>query len=214
VRSQKEWLTASAQSKEEKQREQRVLEELVEWALRQGEDTLRGTTPLEAYVEVKVARKQRERAEAERKVAVEAKLNEFFDWAERRWAQVGRERVRSLDSRHLLTEHPLRTQSQDALTGAVLDWALTHSEDEDLLRKSPSEVALYLLARNSSLATALELGRFAPPHLDYVEKHGGRVELWVHSPRHTEGATRLTKPLRERLAELAEDGKAAVRYFP
>jgi hypothetical protein len=50
----------------------------------------------------------------------------------------------------------------------VLDWAFTHSQDPDLLRKSPSEVALYLLARNSALATTVELGRFAPPHLDYT----------------------------------------------
>ncbi len=67
-----------------------------------------------------------------------------------------------------MTEHPLRTQSQDALTGAVLDWAFTHVQDDDLLRKSPSEVALYLLARRSALATAIELGRYAPPHLDYT----------------------------------------------
>jgi hypothetical protein len=64
--------------------------------------------------------------------------------------------------------HPLRTQSLDALTAAVLDWALTHSQDPGFVRKSPSEVALYLLARRSALATAIELGRMAPPHLDYT----------------------------------------------
>ena len=73
-------------------------------------------------------------------------------------AALGRRRRRSgcgwLAPRHLLTEHPLRTQSLDALTGAVLDWAYTHTEDADFLRKSPSEVALYLLARRSALATA------------------------------------------------------------
>jgi hypothetical protein len=99
---------------------------------------------------------------------VDAKLEEFLDWGEQRWAEVAQERVRLVAPRHLLTEHPLRTQSQDALTAAVLDWAVTHSRDPDFIRRSPSEVALYLLARHSSLATALELGRFAPPHLDYT----------------------------------------------
>jgi hypothetical protein len=50
--------------------------------------------------------------------------------------------------------------------------------------------------------------------LEYVREHGGRVELWVRSARHAEGATRLTKPLRDRLAELGRVGKADVKYFP
>jgi hypothetical protein len=50
----------------------------------------------------------------------------------------------------------------------VLDWALTHTQDADFVRKDPTEVALYLLARHSALATAIELGRTAPPHLDYA----------------------------------------------
>lgn len=168
IREKRQWLERSAGAEEEKRREQRVLGELHSWALRQSEASLRRNTPLEVYVELDVALKLRERAQAEHQAAVQAKLEEFFDWAERRWAQVGHERVRALDSRHLLTEHPLRTYSQDALAGAVLDWAMTHSQDRDFVRKSPSEVALYLLARRSALATALELGRYAPPHLDYT----------------------------------------------
>jgi hypothetical protein len=101
-------------------------------------------------------------------LAVEARLEEYLDWAQARWADTARQRVRRIAPGHLLTEHPLRTQSQDALTGAVLDWAFTHTHDDDLLKKSPSEVALYLLARRSALATAIELGRYAPPHLDYT----------------------------------------------
>jgi hypothetical protein len=86
-----------------------VLRDMRQWALRQNGATLRRTSPLVVYIDLKVEHQLREQAEAERQAAVEARLNEFLDWAERRWAQVGRERVRALDSRHLLTEHPLRT---------------------------------------------------------------------------------------------------------
>lgn len=111
---------------------------------------------------------QQDRPADARQLAVEVRLEEYLDWAQARWAQTAHQRVRRIAPGHLLTEHPLRTHSQDALTGAVLDWAFTHTRDDDLLRKSPNEVALYLLARRSSLATALELGRYAPPHLDYT----------------------------------------------
>jgi hypothetical protein len=113
------------------------------------------------------AQRQEGQADA-RQLAVEARLEEYLDWAEVRWAQTAHQRVRRIAPGHLVTENPLRTQSLDALTGAVLDWAFTHTRDDDLLKKSPSEVALYLLARRSALATAIELGRYAPPHLDYT----------------------------------------------
>ena len=134
-----------------------------------------GTGALEAYPELKAQRREQERREAERQAAVEARLEEYWQWALVRWEQTSRERVRRVAPRHLLTEHPLRTQSLDALTGAVLDWAFTHTRDEALLQKSPSEVALYLLARRSSLATAVELGRSAPPHLDYTPLPDKRI---------------------------------------
>jgi hypothetical protein len=109
----------------------------------------------------------KEREEARRQAAVDAKLDEFYAWALALWEEAARERVRLVGPHHLLTEHPLRTQSLEALAGAVLDWAYDHAQDEELLRRSPTEVALYLLARSSALATAIELGRTAPPHLDY-----------------------------------------------
>ncbi len=155
-------------SQEEKQSTQRALRELHQWALHQREAELRRRMPVEVYLELKQTREQREREEARRQAAIDAKLEEFFHWAEQRWAETAHERVRLIAPRHLLTEHPLRTQSLDALTNAVLDWALTHTQDEDFVRKTPTEVALYLLARNSALATAIELGRTAPPHLDYA----------------------------------------------
>jgi hypothetical protein len=168
IREQEEWLRRSKAAQEEKRRARAALQDLRDWVQGQSETTLRRRMPVEVYVELKFAREQREREGAARQAAVDAKLEEFFDWAERRWAEAAQERVRLIAPRHLLTEHPLRTQSLDALTGAVLDWALTHSQDPDFVRKSPSEVALYLLARRSALATAIELGRSAPPHLDYT----------------------------------------------
>jgi hypothetical protein len=158
-----------------RQLEQRVLWDLHLWALRQSEAALRRRTPLEVYAELKAQRQEQERQEAERQAAVEARLEEYWKWAEARWEQTSQERVRRVAPRHLLTEHPLRTQSLDALTGAVLDWAFTHTRDEALLRKSPSEVALYLLARRSSLATAVQLGRYAPPYLDYTPLPDKRI---------------------------------------
>ena len=145
-----------------------MLEQLREWVSQQDEAVLRRRMPIEVYVDLKQAQEQREREAAQRQAAIDAKLEEFFDWSEHRWAEAAQERVRLVAPRHLLTEHPLRTQSLDALAGAVLDWALTHTQDEDFPRKNPTEVALYLLARRSALATAIELGRMAPPHLDYT----------------------------------------------
>lgn len=168
IREQGERLERGESSPEEKRRTRAALQDLKSWVGSQSEATLRRRMPVEVYVDLRHAREQREREAAERQAAVEAKLEEFLDWAERRWAETAQERVRLIAPRHLLTEHPLRTQSLDALTGAVLDWALTHSQDPDFVRKTPTEVALYLLARRSALATAIELGRMAPPHLDYT----------------------------------------------
>jgi len=50
--------------------------------------------------------------------------------------------------------------------------------------------------------------------LTYVLNHGGHVELWIRSARHPAGQTRLTKPLRELLNRLADQGKASVQPFP
>jgi Pre-toxin TG len=168
IRDSTEQLEHSQKTEVEKRLERATLQELRSWTEQQSDATLRRRMPVEVYVDLKVARQHREREAAEHQEAVDAKLEEFFDWAERRWAEATQERVRLIAPRHLLTEHPLRTQSLDALTGAVLDWALTHSQDPDFVLRSPSEVALYLLARHSALATAIELGKTASPHLDYT----------------------------------------------
>ncbi|WP_257461603.1 pre-toxin TG domain-containing protein [Archangium lipolyticum] len=98
--------------------------------------------------------------------AVEARLEEYLQWG-MLLMETHASHLRRIAPGHLLTEHPLREKSLDALVRATLAWAYSHTQDPDFLRRSPSEVALYLLASRSSLATAIELGKQAPPHLDY-----------------------------------------------
>ncbi len=105
--------------------------------------------------------------EAEHWKAVEAKLEEYLQWG-MRLMETHATHLRRIAPGHLLTEHPLREKSLNALVDATLAWAYAHTEDPDFLRRSPSEVALYLLASRSALATAIELGKRAPPHLDYT----------------------------------------------
>ncbi|MFY0565004.1 pre-toxin TG domain-containing protein [Archangium lansingense] len=76
---------------------------------------------------------------------------------------------RRLAPGYLLSESPLREQSLRALGNATLAWAYAHTEDPDFLKRTPDEVALYLLASRSALASAVQLGRMAPVHLDYNE---------------------------------------------
>jgi Pre-toxin TG len=160
-------LRQSGDSEEDRRREQLVLAEMTVWMHGQDAASLSRTPPDNLYFRLRAARRQQEREEAERAAAVELKLDEFFTWALRRWEESSM-RFRSVGREYLMTEHPLRQQTQDALTAAVLDWAFTHTQDPDFLSKSPSEVAVYLLAKNSALLTAIELGQLAPPHLDYV----------------------------------------------
>ena len=99
--------------------------------------------------------------------AVEAKLEEYLQWG-MYLMETHATHLRRIAPGHLLTEHPLREKSLDALVRATLAWAYSHTQDPDFLRRGPSEVALYLLASRSALSTAIELGKRAPPHLDYT----------------------------------------------
>ncbi|MBZ4418851.1 hypothetical protein [Myxococcus sp. RHSTA-1-4] len=145
-----------------------ALLEVLAWLHGRGEEQLAREEPLDVYLRFKVARVQRHREDAARDRVVEAKLEEYLQWA--------RERSRLLASRHfrkagrewLVTESPVYEGAQDALTSAVLAWAYAHTQDPDFPRKSPQEVAVYLLAKRSALATALALGNASPPHLDWV----------------------------------------------
>lgn len=165
VRKEEE-LRGSGLSVEERRRGFRVLARMRVWQQGKGEEALAEEEPEEQFLRLEAEQEREEEEEAGRIAAVEVKLEEFLDWAERRWARSA-VRVRRVGSGYLMTEHPLRRQSEDALTGAVLDWAFKHTQDPDFTSKSPNEVAVYLLAKRSALATAIELGQQAPVHVDY-----------------------------------------------
>ncbi|MDY7231271.1 pre-toxin TG domain-containing protein [Hyalangium rubrum] len=156
-------------SVEERRRGFRVVAEMMVWQHGKDEAALSRTEPEVLYRQLEAAQAERDAEEEARIAAVEAKLEEFLEWGNRRWARSS-VRFRKVGREYLLTEHPLRRQSEDALTAAVLDWAFTHTQDPDFPRKSPNEVAVYLLARRSELATAIELGQQARPHLDYTPR--------------------------------------------
>jgi hypothetical protein len=106
------------------------------------------------------------RAYAQRSAAVEKKLDEYWKWARWRWAEAGVV-FRSLGPAHLLTENPLRKEGMNALTNAVLTWAHSNTEDPDFLKKSPWEIAEYLMARDPYLHAIVQIGRDARPRLEY-----------------------------------------------
>jgi hypothetical protein len=128
---------------------------------------LRRKSPEDEYFLRKAAKAQEEREEQARWEAVERKLDEYDAWAQQVRSASG-PRFRSVGREYLLTESFLREKSLEVLAAAVLDWAWTHTGDPDFLHKSPSEVALYLLAKRSALAQVVRLGREASPHLDYT----------------------------------------------
>ncbi|HEX5744868.1 MAG TPA: pre-toxin TG domain-containing protein, partial [Archangium sp.] len=140
-----------------------ALQGLEQWLLRQPDEALKkAPSPLEKYVTLLEQERQRE----VRWRAVQRKLAEYEEW--------GRELLathvpppRRLAPGYLLSESPLREQSLRALGSATLAWAYAHTEDPDFLKRTPDEVALYLLAHRSALASAVQVGRLAPVHLDY-----------------------------------------------
>lgn len=154
-------------SVEQRRRGFRAVAEMMVWQHGKDEAELSRTEPAQLYQQLEAEQARRDAHEAERIASVEAQLEEFLLWAEKRWARSS-VRYHKVGREYLMTESPLRRHSEDALTAAVLDWAFTHTQDPDFLSKSPSEVAVYLLARRSVLATAIELGQQAPVHLDYT----------------------------------------------
>jgi hypothetical protein len=145
-----------------------ALLELMAWLHGRSEEQLAREEPDEVYLRFKVARVQRGREDAMRDAAVERKLEEYWQWARARSRLLAGRHFRKAGREWLVTESPVYEDAQDALTSAVLGWAYAHTQDPDYLRKSPQEVAVYLLARRGALATALALGNAAPPHLDFV----------------------------------------------
>ncbi|HSP80816.1 MAG TPA: pre-toxin TG domain-containing protein, partial [Myxococcaceae bacterium] len=98
--------------------------------------------------------------------AVERKLAEYDAWGQRLLEEQVAPPHRVAPG-YLVTESPFREQAIRALINATHQWAWTHTDDPDFWRRSPAEVALYLLASRAWLATALEGSHYAPVHLDY-----------------------------------------------
>jgi hypothetical protein len=155
-------------SEEERRLEEEVLRELEWWLWQQEEAQLARQHPVEVYLRMKEARQAAEKREAARWAAVEEKLEEYWRWAEGMARNQAREHFRVVGREHLLTESALWEAAQNELVSATLAWAHRHTQEEDFLRKSPSEVALYLLATRGALAQALVVGSTAPPTVDYT----------------------------------------------
>ncbi|MCY1036440.1 hypothetical protein OV207_33695 [Corallococcus sp. BB11-1] len=143
-----------------------ALNDLLLWALSRTEEQLAEDEPLEVYLRRKATHADARRVEGARSERVAAKLDEYHRWADARGRALAESHFRRLGRDGLLTESALYEATQRALVEAVLDWAYAHTLDPDFVRKSPSEVALYLLARDSLLASAVEAGRLAPPTWD------------------------------------------------
>jgi hypothetical protein len=142
-----------------------ALQRMEQWLLLQPDEALKkAPSPLEKYVTLLEEERQRE----VRWRAVQRKLMEYEEWGRKLLATYVPP-PRRLAPGYLLSESPLREQSLRALGSATLAWAYAHTEDPDFLKRAPDEVALYLLASRSALASAVQMGRLAPVHLDYNE---------------------------------------------
>ncbi len=142
-----------------------ALKKLEGWLLLQSEEALgKAASPLARYAVLLEEERQRE----VRWRAVQRKLAEYETWG-RALLDTYAPPPRHLAPGYRLSESPLRERSLWALGDATLGWAYAHTEDPDFLRRSPEEVALYLLASRSALATVVHLGRMAPVDLDYQD---------------------------------------------
>ncbi|WP_404365238.1 hypothetical protein ACIHQR_33495 [Corallococcus coralloides] len=173
IREKRAALKQPAVMETERQVGHAALNDLMLWASARTEEELAKDEPLEVYLRLKAKHAQALLEDGKRSARAEAKLEEFHRWADARRQALADAHFRRLGSDGLLTESALYEETQQALLEAVLDWAYTHTADPDFPRKSPSEVALYLLARDSLLASAVEAGRFAPPVWDPAREPPG-----------------------------------------
>ncbi|WNG52073.1 hypothetical protein F0U60_54185 [Archangium minus] len=165
LRHQREMLRTPGVSEAARREGEWALKKLEAWVLLQPEAALeRAPSPLARYVELL----EEERQHEVRWRAVQRKLAEYEAWG-RKLLETHLAPPHRVAPGYLLTESPLREQSLRALGNATLAWAYAHTEDPDFLKRTPEEVALYLLASRSALASAVQLGRLAPVHLDYSE---------------------------------------------
>ncbi|WP_223642566.1 hypothetical protein [Corallococcus sp. EGB] len=173
IREKRAALKQLSELETERQVGQAALDDLLLWASARTEEELAKDEPLEVYLRLKARHAQALLDDARRSARVEAKLEEFHRWADARRQVLADAHFRRLGSDGLLTESARYEETQQALLDAVLDWAYTHTEDPDFPRKGPSEVAAYLLARDSFLASAVEASRFASPTWDPAREPPG-----------------------------------------
>ena len=174
LRQQREALRTPGHSEEARGEVLTALQRLEQWLLLQPDEALRkAPSPLEKYVTLLEEERQRE----VRWRAVQRKLAEYEEWGVKLLATYVPPPHR-LAPGYLLSESPLREQSLRALGSATLAWAYAHTEDPDFLKRTPDEVALYLLASRSALASVVQWGRLAPVQLDYNEA----FDLEVYKP--------------------------------
>jgi outer membrane protein OmpA-like peptidoglycan-associated protein len=165
LRNQRENLRADGISEEARREGLTALKRLEGWLLLQSEAALeKAGSPLARYAEVLEEERQRE----VRWRAVQRKLAEYETWG-RHLLDTYAAPPHRVAPGYLVSESPLREKSLRALGSATLAWAYAHTEDPDFLERTPDEVALYLLASRSALASVVQLGRTAPVHLDYTE---------------------------------------------
>jgi len=50
--------------------------------------------------------------------------------------------------------------------------------------------------------------------IEYVKEYGGHLEVWFRSAKHPEGATCLTRPLKNQFKSLKDLGRVTVKSFP
>ncbi|PTL76575.1 hypothetical protein [Vitiosangium sp. GDMCC 1.1324] len=163
LRHQRQKLQSAGLSEAERREGLGALKKLEAWVLLQPEEALgEAPSPLARYVAFLEEERQRE----VRWHAVQRKLAEYEAWGRSLLATYVSPQ-RHVAPGYLVSESPLRAQSLWALGNATLSWAYAHTEDPDFLKRSPEDVALYLLASRSALATAVQLGRLSPLQLDY-----------------------------------------------
>ncbi len=166
LRNQGAKLQAPGLSEEARREGFTALKKMRGWLLLRADKALEkeSSSPLARYAELL----EEERQRAVRWKAVERKLAEYETWGRRLLATYAAPPHRVAPG-YLVSELPLREQSLRALGDATSGWAYAHTEDADFLKRGPEEVALYLLASRSALASVVHLGRTGPVHLDYTE---------------------------------------------
>jgi len=145
------------------------------------EDSLRAVSPERLYERGWLEAATEEREAESLSAARDAKQEEYWRWALHLTDDLP-PRFERVGPGYLATEPPLRESSRDTLVRAVLAWGDEHRNDPLYLQRSPSEVALFLLAERSALRNLVLLGHLAHGHLDYtpsLDKTLYTPEQWV-----------------------------------